>query len=530
MAGKCFQLRHAALVLSYAVFCGPHLNAGKFFPDDPISKEPPPLRVGKVKPVSVNDQLDVVKHMFRKKAGQPAEIPAQNVNTLGEVPDGPWYENRFPSGQEELTRGSCTANAPRQDAPWTVIQGEMREDLPELSIRDGRGNRYTLKFDPASNPEMATGAEVIGSRFFHALGYHVPESYLVSFDRGQLSLGPESVMKPESGLPCRMLPRDLNDLMRRAQVRGGAYRAVAILQPAGETLGPFRFDGTRLDDPNDITPHEHRRELRGLYVFSSWLNHDNMRANATADVLVDEPSSRYVKHFLTNFSSVLGSGGARSNEAHAGNEYGFDFRAAARQLLTFGMSAPPWARAEYPKLLGAGRFESEYFNPEQWKPLSPNPAFLNRLPDDMFWAARKVMRFDDDQIRTLVRCGEFSNPETARWIADTLIARRDKIGRTYFSKVLPLDQFRIENRRLAFDDLAVRYRFAQPRSYSVQWWAFDNESGRKTEMLGATGPELPDAEGYLLARIQTPGEEKSALVYVNCTRNQELIVGIEHEW
>ncbi len=39
------------------------------------------------------------------------------------------------------------------------------------------------------------------------------------------------------------------------------------------------------------------------------------------------------------------------------------------------------------------------------------------------------------------------------------MARRDRIGRTYFKKVLPLDNFRIENDALAFDNLEAKYGF-----------------------------------------------------------------------
>jgi hypothetical protein len=51
---------------------------------------------------------------------------------------------------------------------------------------DAKKRRYFVKFDPLSNPEMATAADMISARFLHALGYHVYDSYLVYFDRRQL--------------------------------------------------------------------------------------------------------------------------------------------------------------------------------------------------------------------------------------------------------------------------------------------------------------------------------------------------------
>ena len=76
---------------------------------------------------------------------------------------------------------------------------------PGFTITDSRGRRYFIKFDPPGHPELGTGAEVIVTRLFHALGYHVPQANIATLKprgsrhRGRCA-GPR---RPAAGVPCR---------------------------------------------------------------------------------------------------------------------------------------------------------------------------------------------------------------------------------------------------------------------------------------------------------------------------------------
>ena len=130
-------------------------------------------------------------------------------------------------------------------------------------------------------------------------------------------------------------------------------------------------------------------------------------------------------------------------------------------------------KARYPGLREVGAFEGATFDPLTWTTAEPVPPFANRLPDDTFWAARQVMAFTDEEIRAIVRTGEYSQP-AEDWITAALVERRNRIGRAYFSRVLPLDRFRITGNTLEFDDLAVVHGFSPARTYTIEWHGFDN--------------------------------------------------------
>jgi hypothetical protein len=119
----------------------------------------------------------------------------------------------------------------------------------------------------------------------------------------------------------------------------------------------------------------------------------------------------------------------------------------------------------------------------------------------------------------------------------TLAERRDKIGRTFFSKVLPLDHFSVENQELIFDDLANRYGFQTPQSYEVRWFSFDNIQQKNTPLSSSGSNHLPGeafqaASGsYFCAVINSTGDaRKTVSVYLRKENNGYKVVGIDRKW
>ena len=313
------QLLHAsfvALALSAAAAAGAP-NGPHFYPDDPIWRDPETQDASKLQELPISEQYDFVENSFLD-AGDQSDIRAVNVNTIDEVPDSSWFTNRLgqkPMSLEELVKGPDTGG-PR--GKWTVVGGKSEGIQPGLTMRDETGQLYFVKFDPPSNPEMASGAEVISTKFFYAFGYHVPENYIARVRREDLVIGESSKFDAEDGQRA-MKPRDLEAILKKAaRAEDGFYRAMASKAVPGKPLGKFRYHGTRPDDPNDIFPHEHRRELRGLRVFAAWLNHDDSRSINTFDSLVQEGGRSIVRHYLLDFGSTLGSGSVTAQSTRAG--------------------------------------------------------------------------------------------------------------------------------------------------------------------------------------------------------------------
>ena len=507
----------------------------KFYPDDPLLREPAPLNVGKIANRNINDYYDFFQEEFfppdKEELKHRNGGPSQAVNTLGEVPDNAWFTNRIgsrPMPIEELVRGPGEGNSPVMEKPWTVISGKNQGVTPGLVIRDSKGRKYFLKFDPLTNSEMASAADVLGSKFFYDLGYNAPENYIVTFGRDQLRIDEKSTYRTPQGNKRPMTDRDVDDILAKTPGgKDGRYRGLASFTIPGEIVGPYSYYGTRTDDPNDIVDHENRRDLRGLYVFAAWLNHTDSKSINSLDSVVEENGRRFVKHFLLDFGAILGSDSDEAKNPRRGNAYVFAWKPAAEQFLSLGLYAPKWMRADYPDIPEVGRLEYQTFDPERWHGNYPNPAFELHNPGDAYWAAKKLMAFSDEEIRAIVSTAKYSDSRAADWVAKCLIERRNKIGRAFFSDVLPLDNFALRGGKLVFDNLAARYGFQEPPGYSVQWFEYDNRAGTRKQIPGAATFDLPSTHaGYVAAAIQGQDPRKTVTVYLHGSS----VVGIDRTW
>jgi hypothetical protein len=463
----------------------------KFYNDDPLAREPESQDASKVAEWDIDLVYDLALNLFsRPGEGGPARR-AGNVNTIDEVPDSSWFTNRIltqPLSVEEASRGPLTGEGPAPGV-WSVIRPKQAGFAPGFTMRDAKGDIWFVSFDARGFPEAATGAILVANKIFWTLGYWQVENHLVSIRLDQLVVAESATTRPPSGKERPMRLDDIEDVLKRSQRSpDGSYRAVAARAVPGRPLGGFKYHGTRPDDPNDIVPHEHRRELRALKVFGAWTNLTDMKAGNTLDALVTAPDGRgTVRHYLQDVGSTFGTGANAPHDYDEGWEHLFEGDLTWKRLYTLGFFLQPWQTVPYDEHPAIGRFEGTEFDPAGWKPRVPTAAFLRARDDDSFWAARRVMAFSDEMIRALVKTGQYTDPEAEASLGSVLIQRRDAIGRTYLPAINPVVNLALsDSGLLTFDNAAVSAGAAPAPAggYDVRWARFDNNTGQTTTDLG----------------------------------------------
>ncbi len=462
----------------------------RFYPDDPITREPDSQDPSGATPYDIKSIYEMTYNLFVTSDHKPTGLRAKSINTIDEVPDSNWFTNRIgttPITPEQMTRGA-NVGAPPDPSRWVLTREKTAGAHPGFTARDAKGETWFLEFDPPYYAEGATGAVAVATKIFWAFGYNQVESFITSFDPQRVEFDPKATLRRPSGARTRFNRDDMNSILERvAKNPDGTYRVIAGRLLPGRILGGFLFAGTRPDDPNDVIPHEHRRELRALRVFGAWTNLTDLKAANTLDTILTQNGRPYVKHYLQDVGSTFGM----CNELYEWDlsyEYFYQGDTSRKRLFSFGFGLSPWQTIPYKEYYPSiGKFEGDRFDPRVWRPQTPTTAYMETRDDDAFWAARRIAAFSDELIRAAVRAGQYSDPKAEKYLGDVLIKRRDKILSLYLTAVNPIVNPRLDvNGRLTFENAAMAAGITKGQpTYRASWMLFDNMTG-ETKPLSAT--------------------------------------------
>ena len=226
---------------------------------------------------------------------------------------------------------------------------------PGFTIRDTADQLWFVKFDPPGWRAMATGSEIVAAKLFWAAGYHTAEYHIAQLTPANLVDRQGHAHHAAGRDGAAMQQSDIAWLLSRAdRDADGSYRVILSKATPGRPVGRIAFHGTRADDPNDIVPHEHRRELRGYFVFAAWLNHVDAKGINSLSSLVTENGRSFIRHYLLDFGSALGSAAVGPREGWEGLR-GAGRSSPARSAsasLSFGFKIPAVAHAGLLRVAG----------------------------------------------------------------------------------------------------------------------------------------------------------------------------------
>lgn len=386
----------------------------------------------------------------------PTKTPSLDINALDEVPDSTWFENRigrFDLTPEDVARGPGVT---LPEPPFRVTEGKNEGSNAGFFIKDAKDRKFLIKLDLI--PEMRTGNAAAVSKLFWAMGYYVPTDNVITFKLSDLVIDAKATydLGLEKDIPFGTA--ELETVLKRSPpARLGEYRGLASELLDGKPKGGFAPRGRRSDDRNDTIDHERRRSLRGLKVFSAWLDHSDIGEHNTIDMYVEENGRHFLKHHLMDFGETLGAHSV--THEWVGYAHVFDYEYQIGSLLTFGLWKRPWE--------GTGQLPFRTVGPyfpdaplDLWKEKKSYYPFYECTDADAFWAAKIVMRFQRPHIEAAIATGKFSDPAAVHYLVDTIMARRRAIGIEHMTKVTAFDRFELKGGKLCMVDLAVHHDLA----------------------------------------------------------------------
>ena len=452
---------------------------------------------------------------------------AKNVNSMDEVPNSTWFTNRIgvrDMTPSEVARGPNKGQSPEMAKPWTIVSSKVGGKSVGFIMEDAKGERYLLKFDFKGFGEIETGVDVIMARLLHAVGYNVPEDYVVYFKRDDLIIAKDAAVKDVFGNKTPLTNEVFDRELKKINIgEDGTIRGLASKFLPGKPLGGRTRDWRREDDPNDTIDHHERRDVRGQYAIFAWLDHADIKEDNTLDVFVEDPANpkvKYVKHYLLDFGNALGTQATVNSFKYIGFAHSIDFTQMAASLFSLGIWRRAWETRTQPSIKGVGFIDSQSLDPGNWRPYTPSYfAFEDTDRFDNFWGAKIIANFRRPHIEAAVKEARYSDPQAERYMTQVLVERQRRVSRYWFERVNPLDGFTVEKKgnayEVCFDDLLIKHHldYAVGRtSYAVTGFDYKGGATGFSAKAKATssGRACVDgvspsssSQGYTILRLET---------------------------
>ena len=454
-----------------------------------------------------------------------------DVNSLDEVPDSAWFQNRIgarPMTPRQIELGACTPDrlldgTTAGDGTWIIDKGKgdgstdgFRVDIP------GHG-KYMFKADDTDTPEHSSAAQTVGAKVYYATGYYTTCEQVVYFRPSALKLTPGLHWEHNFGEEETFDRTALEKVLGHCPKRGEFVRMQASEWLAGHGLGGFQYEGTRRDDPNDVVPHEDRRELRGKRVVDAWMDWFDDRRGNTFDSWIaarpgpDDASPGRVIHYQMDTSEALGSEWNWPQiSRRLGYAYVVDWGDMARDLVMLGTRFETWDTIhKTPGMELFAYFNVRDFVADQWKNEYPISPFSRMTERDGAWMARILARFTPEDVRVLAKTADFTTAPDTAFLIEVLEGRLQKILERYLTRLSSITEVHVEGTSvLCGVDLAEwrGLRDASAFRYTARmlgggWLAVERRAGSRvcvTLPRVAADGGIPDdaAERYVRVRIE----------------------------
>ena len=342
----------------------------------------------------VRDLFDV-GYQFRRLIGKP--VPARNLGLNGAVVDSSFFTNRPIAGVDPAVIANGPNRGLKPTGPFTIIKVKTKGGSAGFIGADVNGYNYLIKLDDSDFPGLGGTAEIVASRIYWALGYFVPETFLITIT-------------------------GTND------PRFDGRRATASRFVPGKVMGIYKFDWVR-----------DRREFRAMKLAAAWLNDVDRSDNNNLAAINDG----VVRFYILDFNGALGSWQGRAKEPWQGGRYRWDVGRQLKWLATLGLAndkqkEPAGNGAKGPakvindKSLG---YMTLSFEPDAWRSEKPNSAFDRMADEDAAWMARRIGQFSREQLQAIIDQAHITDPSVAQRLLTALLARREAILNHYLPPI-----------------------------------------------------------------------------------------------